>query len=125
VEPRGVGALEGWRLQQIASPMRLRHNPRSHQGIARDPRPAWAGRTRPALRHDGGMTQTLTPPFSAPAEFDATLRAQGHAVLAPDALGSLAHVAAPDLDVMRASWNDLPPDTYLRDGGRYRRRRHS
>lgn len=22
-------------------------------------------------------------------------------------------------------WNDLPPDAYLRDGGRYRRRRHS
>jgi hypothetical protein len=30
-----------------------------------------------------------------------------------------------DLDSFGSFWNDLPPDTYLRDGGRYRRRRHS
>jgi hypothetical protein len=71
------------------------------------------------------MTQTLTPPFTACDQFDVALRARGHAVLAPDALRALAHVGEPDLDVMRASWSELPPDTYLRDGGRYRRRRHS
>jgi hypothetical protein len=26
---------------------------------------------------------------------------------------------------LRPSWDDLPPDAYLKDGGRYRRRRHS
>src|SRR5690606_24979677 len=26
---------------------------------------------------------------------------------------------------LAVGWDDLPPDTYLRDGGRYRRRRHS
>ncbi len=35
------------------------------------------------------------------------------------AAGSLA-----DWDAFAASWNDLPLDTYMADGGRYRRRRH-
>jgi hypothetical protein len=30
-----------------------------------------------------------------------------------------------DLDAFAASWNDLPLDTYMADGGRYRRRRHA
>ena len=29
------------------------------------------------------------------------------------------------LQALNTSWNDLPPDNYLKDGGRYRRRRHS
>jgi hypothetical protein len=29
------------------------------------------------------------------------------------------------LQALAPSWNDLPADAYLRDGGRYRRRRHS
>jgi hypothetical protein len=30
-----------------------------------------------------------------------------------------------DLRVLQPFWNDLPPDAHLKDGGRYRRRRHS
>jgi hypothetical protein len=30
-----------------------------------------------------------------------------------------------DWDVFAASWNDLGPDTYMADGGRYRKRRHA
>ena len=30
-----------------------------------------------------------------------------------------------ELDTLRPSWDTLPADTYLRDGGHYRRRRHS
>jgi hypothetical protein len=71
------------------------------------------------------MTTALTPSITAPQRLAATLRAQGHAVLAPDGLCTLADVDATALDAMRATWNELPPDTYLRDGGRYRRRRHS
>ncbi len=37
-----------------------------------------------------------------------------------EASGSLA-----DWDAFTASWNDLELDTYMADGGRYRRRRHS
>lgn len=29
------------------------------------------------------------------------------------------------LQALRPAWDDLPPDAYLRDGGRYRRRRHA
>ena len=71
------------------------------------------------------MTTALTPPTTAPGQLAAALRAQGHAVLAPSGLQALADVDAAALDAMRASWEALPPDTYLRDGGRYRRRRHS
>jgi hypothetical protein len=31
----------------------------------------------------------------------------------------------PDAEAFAASWNDLPLDTYMADGGRYRRRRHA
>jgi hypothetical protein len=34
-------------------------------------------------------------------------------------------VAQADLLAWNPLWDDLPPDAYLRDGGRYRRRRHS
>ncbi len=49
----------------------------------------------------------------------------GYALLAPSALQSLAGVPLAALEPMRAGWNDLPPDRYLRDGGRYRFRRHA
>ena len=31
----------------------------------------------------------------------------------------------PDWSAFGASWNDMPLDTYMADGGRYRRRRHA
>src|SRR4051794_41558088 len=33
--------------------------------------------------------------------------------------------ALSDWDAFAASWNDLGPDTYMADGGRYRKRRHA
>ena len=66
--------------------------------------------------------------FPAPAvpleRLDETLRAQGYAVLQPDALAALAGVAVGDFDGLAPGWDDLPPDAHLKDGGRYRRRRH-
>jgi hypothetical protein len=53
-----------------------------------------------------------------------TLRRQGFVVLQPAALFSVAGVAADELQPWPAYWNDLPPDRYLLDGGRYRYRRH-
>lgn len=53
------------------------------------------------------------------------LREQGYAVLAPSGLAELAHCALSDFDALKPGWDRLPADTYLRDGGRYRRRRHS
>jgi hypothetical protein len=65
------------------------------------------------------------PPYADEARVDDALRTQGFAVLRADALARLAHVAPADLDAWHAQWDDLPLDTYLRDGGRYRRRRHA
>ena len=53
------------------------------------------------------------------------LRAQGHAVLDAAAVRQLARVSAIDLRTLSAEWQALEPDDYLRDGGRYRRRRHA
>jgi len=53
------------------------------------------------------------------------LARQGFAVLAAEQAVSLAGTDLPSLLAWRSHWNDLPPDAYLRDGGRYRRRRHS
>lgn len=41
--------------------------------------------------------------------------------------GLCAAIGAPlaDLQALQPTWSDLPPDHYLRDGGSYRRRRHS
>ncbi|MEO7850926.1 MAG: 2OG-Fe dioxygenase family protein [Rubrivivax sp.] len=65
--------------------------------------------------------QTHTPPITAPAEVDAQLRAQGHAVLD---LQTLPRPMADALGRWQAFWARLPSDQHLRDGGRYRRRRH-
>jgi len=53
------------------------------------------------------------------------LAQQGHAVLSPQGVQELAGCSASELDALGPSWNELPPDEYLKDGGRYRRRRHS
>jgi hypothetical protein len=68
---------------------------------------------------------TLPPPLvPADALVDA-LRDPGHAVLNAAALCRSTGAALADLMTFAPTWNDLPPDRYLRDGGRYRRRRHA
>ncbi len=52
------------------------------------------------------------------------LREQGHVRLTPAALAALAQVPADALAALAPHWHDLPPDAHLKDGGRYRRRRH-
>jgi len=64
------------------------------------------------------------PPYTAPDAVVDALRMHGCAVLAPSTLAALCGVRIDDLEAWRAGWDDLPPDAYLKDGGRYRRRRH-
>ncbi len=64
------------------------------------------------------------PPYVAPDQVVDALRAHGRAVLAPSAVAALCDVPIEALDAWRAGWDALPPDAYLKDGGRYRRRRH-
>ncbi len=71
------------------------------------------------------MTMLLNPPITELARLDDALRGQGHAVLSAAGFCSLLCATATELEALRPSWDDLPPDAYLRDGGRYRRRRHA
>jgi hypothetical protein len=49
----------------------------------------------------------------------------GYAFLSSADLEPVLHINIAQLDPLREWWNDLPRDEYLRDGGRYRSRRHS
>jgi hypothetical protein len=69
--------------------------------------------------------RTLPPPITPPSSVDAALRAHGCAVLDRAGLCALAAIQSAELDALPPFWNDLPPDAHLRDGGRYRRRRHA
>ena len=61
------------------------------------------------------------------------LRADGFAFVASPAMASLlaadgtlaANGTMADWDAFAASWEDLGPDTYMADGGQYRKRRHA
>lgn len=68
---------------------------------------------------------TLAPPLIAADRLTAALREPGHAVCNAVALCERVGVSIDALQALMPTWNDLPADAYLRDGGRYRRRRHS
>lgn len=53
------------------------------------------------------------------------MRAQGFCLVAPSALPTCFGVTAAALAALNATWSDLPRDGYLKDGGKYRSRRHS
>ena len=68
---------------------------------------------------------SFLPPYTAAADAARSLRAQGFAVLRPDDFAQWMGVNLEDLQALSADWQGLPPDEFLKDGGRYRRRRHS
>ncbi|MDD4911209.1 MAG: 2OG-Fe dioxygenase family protein [Sideroxydans sp.] len=53
------------------------------------------------------------------------LRTEGYSVLAPTDLLAFGQCELAELEALKTSWNELPPDHFLKDGGHYRRRRHS
>ena len=72
------------------------------------------------------MTTTLfPPPCIAADQIQTELQGKGYAVLSSDTFANWARVPIADLLALLPSWNDLPPDEYLKDGGRYRKRRHT
>ncbi len=66
----------------------------------------------------------LPPTLTALHDLDAQLAGSGYAVLDAASLARLAGVPGDALAAWAPLWGDLPPDTFLKDGGRYRRRRH-
>ncbi len=66
----------------------------------------------------------LSPPITAPGALDRELAGQGYAVLGAAGAAELIETQPEAFASWLPFWNDLPPDAYLKDGGRYRRRRH-
>lgn len=53
------------------------------------------------------------------------MRLQGYAVGSPQLLASMAQTTGEALATLSPAWNRLEPDRFLKDGGRYRLRRHA
>jgi len=66
-----------------------------------------------------------TPIYTPLADAADALRQHGYALLPPEDVAALAGVPLAALNDLVPSWNALELDNYLKDGGRYRRRRHS
>jgi hypothetical protein len=66
----------------------------------------------------------LSPRTVAAPRLDAELRERGYAVSDALALGELLGAGSQALEAWLPLWARLPPDPHLRDGGRYRYRRH-
>lgn len=64
-------------------------------------------------------------PTTAPAQLADALRVDGYAVVRPQDVALLAGCTLAELDALAPSWDRLELDHYLKDGGRYRQRRHS
>jgi len=70
------------------------------------------------------MADLLPTPRAA---FDGSLARAGFVYVKGDDMRAMLEAAGSlaDWDVLADSWNDLEMDTYMADGGRYRRRRHA
>jgi hypothetical protein len=64
------------------------------------------------------------PPLTSLDELPAQLAAAGWAVVDAASLARLCGLPADAMSAWLPVWPALPPDPHLRDGGRYRRRRH-
>ena len=71
------------------------------------------------------MSTGFSPPFTPPDRLVPTLRQDGYAVLSPQGVADWLGMPLAALDALHADWAHLPPDEYLKDGGRYRTRRHA
>jgi hypothetical protein len=64
------------------------------------------------------------PPFTPLEKLCASIK-EGFAIIAPNDFEQLSKHPLADWNKLQTYWSDLPPDQYLKDGGRYRKRRHS
>lgn len=67
----------------------------------------------------------IQPPYTPLQQIAVLLRERGYAVLDAANVSRLIGCRHEALSAWFGHWGDLPPDPYLIDGGRYRRRRHS
>jgi len=67
----------------------------------------------------------LSPPLTPTSGIAPAIQASGFAIASADSIAELTQVTVADLNGLRMHWQDLPRDPYLKDGGRYRFRRHA
>ena len=75
------------------------------------------------------MSLSPPPPLTALTDLQPQLTSAGYAVLDAASLAAIVNTrwtgpGEGTLSPLARFWDDLPPDAHLRDGGRYRRRRH-
>ncbi len=81
--------------------------------------------TTPVVPAPAAPPATFAPPFVVAADVRPSLAADGYALLDGEALAALTGATLAGLDRLAATWNGLPADRYLKDGGAYRQRRHA
>lgn len=67
----------------------------------------------------------LHPNYTTPSQVNSLLKNHGFCVLNASSVNQWLNCSMEDLDSLSLSWDNLPHDNYLKDGGHYRRRRHS
>ena len=70
------------------------------------------------------MTMTIQPPCIKRTELDQKLSGEGFAVLDGAEVTAWLEAEPEAQSRLHSAWSGLPPDPHLRDGGRYRYRRH-
>ncbi|OZB34021.1 MAG: hypothetical protein B7X60_15260, partial [Polynucleobacter sp. 39-45-136] len=68
---------------------------------------------------------SLTPSLTPAIEVSQSLKQKGFAVISAEDVAQISGVPLEQLMDLIPFWDDLPRDPYLKDGGRYRFRRHS
>ena len=67
----------------------------------------------------------LAPSLTHLKQIDQALREDGFAVISAETVAQFSHINLTNLQSLTRFWGDLPRDPYLKDGGRYRFRRHA
>jgi hypothetical protein len=67
----------------------------------------------------------LSPPLTPTSEITPAIQGSGFAIAAAASVAEFANVTVSDLLDLGVHWQELPRDPYLKDGGRYRFRRHA
>lgn len=68
---------------------------------------------------------TLAPPLTSAKELANSLRSNGYVVASAETVAEISKTSLPALQGLTQFWEGLPRDPYLKDGGRYRFRRHA
>ena len=71
------------------------------------------------------MTQEFQPPYVSVADMAPSLQTRGFALMDAAGVAQWLGATPADFEALTEPWDRLVPDAYLKDGGRYRKRRHS